>query len=177
VLVVTIASTGKVYVISQIEGIGANLAYATLNRSDISSVLEDELSPRTWPHCASPCPESARAGTYDVPADFQFEGKSFHARLVGVTQDFQKIRNLRITSGRYFDAEDFLAHFRVCLITEKLAQTAVALSRRREIHSPRSIPLHDYRNLPGGSAHVRASEIQDATLLVPFPLVKYITGG
>jgi putative ABC transport system permease protein len=36
VLVVTIASTGKIYVISQIEGIGANLAYATLDRNGAS---------------------------------------------------------------------------------------------------------------------------------------------
>ena len=40
VLVVTITSTGKVYMISQVEGIGANLAYATLDRSGASSALE-----------------------------------------------------------------------------------------------------------------------------------------
>src|ERR1700736_6026163 len=45
VLVVTIASTGKVYMVSQIEGIGSNLAYATLDRAGISSALEDELTP------------------------------------------------------------------------------------------------------------------------------------
>src|SRR5580704_6273312 len=45
VLVVTIASTSKVYMIAQIEGIGANLAYATLDRNGISSVLDDELTP------------------------------------------------------------------------------------------------------------------------------------
>jgi|SRR3984893_4075706 len=54
VLVVTIASTGKVYMISQIEGIGANLAYATLDRSGVSSVPEDELLLTiSWP-CAMP---------------------------------------------------------------------------------------------------------------------------
>src|SRR5882762_501227 len=178
VLVVTIASTGKVYVISQIEGIGANLAYATLNRSDISSVLEDELSPEDLAALRQSLPRvSAVAGTYDVPADFQFEGKSFHARLVGVTQDFQKIRNLRITSGRYFDAEDFLAHFRVCLITEKLAQTAVGF----EPSVGKFIRLDQFRctiigTFQEGAPTFGASEIQDATLLVPFPLVKYITG-
>jgi hypothetical protein len=45
VLVVTIGSTGELYIISQIEGIGANLAYATLNRSGASTALEDELTP------------------------------------------------------------------------------------------------------------------------------------
>ena len=178
VLVVTIASTGKVYIVSQIEGIGANLAYATLMRSEISSVLEDELSPEDLAALRQSVPGvSAVAGTYDVPADFQFEGKSFHARLVGVTQDFQKIRNLRITSGRYFDAEDFLAHFRVCLITDKLAQTAVGF----EPSVGKFIRLDQFRctiigTFEEGAPTFGASEIQDATLLVPFPLVKHITG-
>jgi putative ABC transport system permease protein len=38
VLVVTISSTGKAYMIAQIEGIGADLAYATLDRNGASAV-------------------------------------------------------------------------------------------------------------------------------------------
>src|SRR5437870_3480720 len=125
VLVVTIASTGKVYMISQIEGIGANLAYATLDRSGGSTALDDELTNDDLVAMRQVLPSViAVAGTYDIPIDFQLRGKRFHPRLVGVTEDFAKIRNLRITSGRYFDGEDFLAHFRVCLITDHLAQTA-----------------------------------------------------
>src|SRR5690348_278149 len=45
VLVVTIASTGKAYVVGQIEGIGANLAYAQLDRNGVPVVPGDELSP------------------------------------------------------------------------------------------------------------------------------------
>src|SRR6476659_10231576 len=44
VLVVTIASTGKAYVVGQIEGIGANLAYAALDRNGVPAVPGDELS-------------------------------------------------------------------------------------------------------------------------------------
>jgi putative ABC transport system permease protein len=178
VLVVTIASTGKVYIVSLIEGIGANLTYATLNRSDVSSVLEDELSPGDLAALRQTLPRlSAIAGTYDLPADFQFEGSSFHARLVGVTQDFQKIRNLRITSGRYFDPEDFMAHYRVCLVTDRLAQSAVGLGPA----VGKFIRLDQFRctiigTFQEGVPTFGASEIQDATLLVPFPLVKDITG-
>src|SRR5713226_887423 len=82
VLVVTIASTGKVYMISQIEGIGANLAYATLDRSGVSSVLEDELTPDDLVAVRQALPAvSAVAGTYDVPVDFQLRGKVLHPRL------------------------------------------------------------------------------------------------
>ncbi len=128
VLVVTISSTGKAYMIAQIEGIGADLAYATLDRNGVSATLDDELTPEDLVAVRQNLPAvSAVAGTYDIPVSVQLHGKEVHPRLVGVTQDFEKIRNLQITSGRYFDVEDFLAHFKVCLITDHMAQTAFGL--------------------------------------------------
>src|SRR5437016_7271636 len=90
VLVVTITSTGKVYMISQIEGIGSNLAYATLDRAGTSSTLQDELTPGDLSAARQTLPGvRAVAGTYDLPVDLQLRGKAFHPRLVGVTQDFE----------------------------------------------------------------------------------------
>jgi len=178
VLVVTIASTGKVYMVSQIEGIGANLAYATLDRSGASSVLEDELTPDDLVAVRHTLPAiSAGAGTYDVPVDFQLRGKPLHARLVGITEDFEKIRSLRITSGRYFDAEDFLAHFKVCLVTDHTAQIAFGLDPA----VGNTIHLDQFRctiigTFKEGVPTFGQSEIQDETLLIPFSLVKDITG-
>jgi putative ABC transport system permease protein len=85
VLVVTIASTGKGYMISQIEGVGANLAYATLDRDGIFSVPEDELTPDDLVALRqSVTAVSAAAGTYDVGIDLQLRGRMIHPRLVGV---------------------------------------------------------------------------------------------
>ena len=44
VLVVTVALTGKRYIIQQIEGVGANLTYAQLMRSGKVNALADEIS-------------------------------------------------------------------------------------------------------------------------------------
>ncbi len=176
VLVVTIASTGKVYVISQIEGIGANLAYATLDRNGLSSTLEDELTPDDLAAVRQAVPAVvAVAGTYDIQVDLQLRGKVLHPRLVGVTRDFEKIRNLRITAGRYFDAEDFLAKFKVCLITEHMAQIAFGLDPA----IGNTLRLDQFRCTIIGTFKEGVptfGQIQDDTLLVPFPLVKDITG-
>jgi putative ABC transport system permease protein len=178
VLVVTIASTGKVYMISQIEGIGANLAYATLDRSGGSTALDDELTIDDLVAVRRVLPSvTAVAGTYDIPIAFQLRGKMLHPRLVGVTQDFEKIRNLQITSGRYFDAEDFQAHFRVCLVTDQLAQSAFGFDSA----VGNTIRLVEFRctiigTFKEGVPTFGQSEIQDDTLLIPFPLVKDITG-
>ena len=178
VLVVTIATTSKAYMISQIEGIGANLAYATLDRNGISSVLDDELTPNDLVAVRQAIPAvGAVAGTYDIPVDLQLRGKSFHPRLVGVTEDFEKIRNLQITSGRYFDIQDFLARFKVCLITEHMAQAAFGLDGA----IGNTIHLDQFRctiigTFKEGVPTFGQSEIQDDTLLIPFTLVKTITG-
>src|SRR5205809_5347445 len=42
--------------------------------------------------------------------------------LVAVTQDFQTIRNLLVTKGRYFDDDDTKSRSKVCLLTEDLAR-------------------------------------------------------
>jgi putative ABC transport system permease protein len=178
VLVVTIASTGKVYIVSQIEGIGANLAYATLIRSETSSVLDDELTADDLAAVRQTISAvRAVAGTYDVPVTLQLRGRVVAARLVGVTADFEKIRNLRITSGRYFDDEDFRAHFKVCLITDNLAQSAFGL----EGVVGNTLYLDQYGctvigTFKEGVPTFGQSEIQDSTVLVPFRMVKDITG-
>jgi putative ABC transport system permease protein len=178
VLVVTIASTGKLYILSQIEGIGANLAYATLNRNDAFSVVEDELTPGDLEATRQLVPAiNAIAGTYDVPVDFQIRGHNLHARLVAVTQDFQKIRRLRITSGRYFDALDFRARSKVCSVSDDLGQRAFgpdsAVGHTVQLDQFRCTVIGTFKE---GVPTFGQSEIQDKTLVVPFPLVKEITG-
>lgn len=178
VLVVTIGSTGKVYIIAQIEGIGANIAYATLDRKEAWSVLDDELAPADLAAVRQELPAVREvAGTYDMPVAFQFRNKTFHARLVGVTRDFGKIRNLRITSGRYFDAQDFSSHFKVCLLTDHLAQHTFGFDP--VVGS--TILIDQFRctvigTFIEGVSTFGQSEIQDKTVLLPFPLVRDLTG-
>jgi putative ABC transport system permease protein len=177
VLVVTIGSTGESYMVSLIEGVGANLAYATLNRG-ASTVLDDELTPGDLAAVHQGI-SAVRviAGTYDVSVDLHIGGKAVAARLVGVTSDFEKIRNLRITSGRYFDEDESRSRFKVCLITDNLARSAFgfdpAVGNTAHFGDFRCTIIGTFNE---GVPTFGRSEIQDSTLLIPFPLVKDITG-
>jgi putative ABC transport system permease protein len=177
VLVVTISSTGEFYIVSLIEGIGANLAYATLSRGS-ATVLEDELTPDDLTAVRqSISAVRAVAGTYDVPVDLRIRGKAVRAGLVGVTDDFEKIRNLRITSGRYFDNDMFQLRLKVCLITDNLARSAFGFVPA----VGNTVQLGDFRctiigTFKEGVPTFGRAEIQDSTLLIPFPLVKDMTG-
>jgi putative ABC transport system permease protein len=178
VLVITIASTGKAYVVGQIEGIGANLAYAALDRNGVPAIPDDELSAGDLLAVRqSLSMVTAAAGTYDNPFDFKLRGKVVRARLVGVTEEFQKIRRLLMVSGRYFDAEDFVSRAKVCLVTEHIA--ADVFGRESSIGHPLQLE-HLRCTIIGvfreGVPTFGQSEIQDETVLVPFPLIKTVTG-
>jgi putative ABC transport system permease protein len=178
VLVITIASTGKTYVVGQIEGIGANLAYAALDRNGVPTIPDDELSSGDLTSVRqSLSMVTAAAGTYDIPFDFKLRGKMVRARLVGVTEEFQKIRNLVMVSGRYFDAEDFISRAKVCLVTEHIARNVFG----HEPPAGHPLQLEHLRcTIVGvfkeGVPTFGQSEIQNETVLVPFPLIKSITG-
>jgi putative ABC transport system permease protein len=174
VLVVTIASVGKSYVVAQIEGIGANLAYASLDRN--GRVPDDELSRQDLTAAKYLPGVTAVAGTYDLPARFVAAGKLVHARLVGVTEDFQKIRNLHVT-GRYFDPEDFSSRDRVCLVTDRVAKTAfgqnAAIGNTMRLDQFRCTIIGTFKEAVSTFGR---SEIQDQTVLVAFPLIRVMNG-
>ncbi len=178
VLVVTISTTGRAYIVAQVEAVGADITYATLHRSEDWSVLDDELTTGDLDAVSHSLPGvRLAAGTYDLPIAFQLRGKEVHARLVGVTPNFERIRNLRITSGRYFDPQDFAARFKVCLLSDILARDAFGP------HTPLGtvVPVDQFRctvigTFTEGVPTYGQSEIQDQTLLIPFPLVKDVSG-
>ena len=176
VLVVTIAGTGKQYIISRIEGIGANLAYASLDRNGNPVTLQDELTLGDLEAVRNTLPMiTAAAGTYDAPIDFNVAGRPRHARLVGATKDFLKIRNLVITSGRYFDDLDFHSRSRVCLVTDPILKRnpALVIGGNLEIDQFRCTLIGTFTE---GVPTFGQSEIQSETVLVPFPIAKLITG-
>ena len=176
VLVLTIAGTGKKYIMSRIEGIGANLAYATLNRNGSPVELQDELTLGDLDAIRNTVPGLvAAAGTYDAPIDFQISGRPRHARLVGTTPDFLKIRNLRITAGRYFDDEDFHSRSKVCLVTDAIMQQnpTLALGDRLRIDQFHCTLIGTFTE---GIPTFGQSEIQAETVLVPYKTARLITG-
>lgn len=178
VLVVTIVSTGKEYISHQIQGIGANIAYASLQRAGTQTRQEDELTPDDLNALRQALPGlAAIAGTYDMGGDFQVGNKTHHARLVGVTEDFQRIRNLKITSGRYFDDEDFVSRAKVCIITDHVSKAAFGpdspIGNTMKLDQFRCTIVGVFReSIPTFGQ----SEIQNETVLVPYPLIRSIIG-
>jgi putative ABC transport system permease protein len=180
VLVVTVALAGKKFIIGQIEAVGSNIVYAQLLNSNLgqTTTLADEITLADMDAVKQGIHQIAEvAGSHDVPLTVVAGGVARPVSLVGVTQGFQRIRNLLVLRGRYFDDGDFLESGKVCLLTEHLAQTVFPY----EDSVGQTIHVGELSFTVIGEFRERVqtfgqSEISDDSVLVPFSLIKYYTG-
>lgn len=176
VLVVTVALTGKHYIVGQIEGIGANLVYAELSTRGAS--LSDEISPADLEAVAQGIPGVVEvAGTRDFPMNMVVSGKEHSISLVGVTRGFQQIRNLVILRGRYFDQTEIVSRSKTCLLTEALASLVFPyedpIGKQIRVGELYFTVIGVFRER---IATFGQSEIARESVVIPFPLIAYYTG-
>ena len=178
VLVVTIALIGKTYVLAQIEGVGSNIVYATYTggtanaRSQADEIsLSDMEAIRHLPHVIE------AAGTYDMPTSIVVNGQEKPVALVGVTEGFQRIRNLLILEGRFFDDIDQATGAKGCLITQELARQlppGPMIGRQLRVGEQTFTVIAVFRERV---ATFGQSEIGAQSVLIPFGLMKYYSGN
>jgi putative ABC transport system permease protein len=180
VLVVTVAVTGRRYVIGQIEGVGANLVYANYEVNPQQAVVRsDEITLADMNAVRNALPNVvAVAGTSQALLRNVVNGGTEHGvTLFGATEGFQIIRNLLILKGRFLDAIDEQSRSKVCLITDDLA----GLVFPNEDPIGKSLRVGQISFTIVGVFRERVgtfglSEIQRYTVLVPFSLMQYYTG-
>ena len=180
VLVVTVALAGKRYIITQIEGVGSNLVYAGITRSNNSSrlTLGDEISLGDMEAMKTQIPQvTVVAGASDIPMTVVAAGVERPVKPVGVTDGFQQIRRLVVFRGRYFDPDDMMTHSKVCLLTQELAERVFP----RQDPVGQEIRVGDLRFSVIGVFRERIStfgetEIARESVLIPFGLMTYYTG-
>ncbi|MBI3483597.1 MAG: ABC transporter permease [Acidobacteria bacterium] len=175
VLVVTVALSGKQYILAQIEGIGANIVYAELVPS--MEVQADELSLGDMEAVRAGIAQvTEAAGTREIPQVVVVEGVERPVALVGVTEGFQRIRNLIVLRGRFLDADDMSSRSKNCVITRDLSD----LLFPAEDPVGRAVRLGELSFTVVGVFRERVatfgqSEIRRDSVVIPFSLMKYYT--
>jgi putative ABC transport system permease protein len=181
VLVVTIALGGQRYVLSQIEGIGANLVSAhVVNPGETGTLsVEDQITPADLDAIKQAMPQtiSEAAGTNELPMTVVLNGQERPITLVGVTPGFDRIRNLAILRGRYFDSDDMDSRSKVCVLTDDLARRAFPY----DDPDGKEIRVGELHFNVIGVVRERAAtfgqtEIKKESVIVPFSLLQYYTG-
>jgi putative ABC transport system permease protein len=180
VLVVTVAVTGRRYVIGQIEGVGANLVYANYEVNPQQAVVRsDEITLADMEALKNALPNvvAVAATSQGLLRNVVTGGTEHGVTLFGATDGFQVIRNLLILKGRFLDAIDEQSRSKVCLITDQLA----SLVFPNEDPIGKSLRVGQISFTVVGVFRERVgtfglSEIQRYTVLVPFSLMQYYTG-
>jgi putative ABC transport system permease protein len=125
ILVVTIALTGREYILQQIEGVGSNLIYMYYEAGGTVSgtkTLADDLTVGDMEAIAGLVGVSHATGIVVNNDHLSIDGKERQISVIGTTNEYLQVRNLRILSGRFFDRSDENSFGKVCVLTEELAR-------------------------------------------------------
>jgi putative ABC transport system permease protein len=178
VLVVTVALTGKKFVLSQIEATGSNLVWAEMiQRPDKPQPLSYEMTLEDLNAAAALPGVVAVAGVRELPMVVVADNAEHPVNLVGVTAGYQAIRRLLVVRGRYFDFADMSMRSKSCLITSQLSSRI--FGQENPVGKPLRMGELTFTVIGVFRERVETfglSDIQDNSVIIPFTLMKYYTG-
>jgi len=181
ILVVTISLTSRDYILEQVEGIGSNIifAYYASGGPDVAVADADYIKMSDVETIRQELGADTVAAT-GVMSNFDrmlIGGKEQDAKVIGTDQDYQAVRNIVISSGRFLDEGDVTLRAKVALLTDRLAE---------RMYGNRASALHQVIKLYGlqftviGTFHEKVetfgqSEVERDTILIPITVLRYFT--
>jgi putative ABC transport system permease protein len=181
ILVVTIGMTGKQYILNQIQSIGTNWIYAEYQggAQRVTNAPDDPLTIDDMNAAREEVPGIVAASPIVQLADRipVGNGKERDIQILGVYPEYSAVRNLIVTSGRFFDAQDEQEHNKVGVITEKLAvdlfgSTVNSLGKMIKISG---LPFTVIGTFKERVDTFGQSEVTDNTVDIPYSVSRYFT--
>ncbi len=182
ILVVTIGLTGKEYILREIQAIGANMMVANYQAGSIYGssssdylTLEDmDAVRRQVPGITSSSPMIELHDRITIPG-----GKERDVLILGVSSQYQWVRNLEILAGRFFDENDVRARSKVAVVMLNLA---IRLYGSPDAAVGQEIKLQGLPFVIVGVFKERVdtfgqSEISEETILIPHTVARFFTSN
>ncbi len=179
ILVVTIGLAGRQYVMKQIDGIGVNWIFAEYETGAqrLTNVSPDLLTIDDMKAVLREVPGIVAASPV-VPLQDRLPvggGQERDIQVLGVYPAYERVRNLVILSGRFFDQQDLAARNKVGVITDKLAE---------QLYGSDSSPIGQVIKLSGlpftiiGTFRERVntfgrSELTPDTVVIPYTVSRF----
>jgi putative ABC transport system permease protein len=184
ILVVTIGLTGRRFIMEEIQKVETNsveLEYAGGGSTAAERVLYDDYLTR----------EDEKAVLAQLPGVlYSSPILTMHNRInfgggvnkdtlvLGVSPQYQQIRNLVVPVGRFLDETDDFAHIKCAVVTELFARNRfgsddAAVGSNFEISG---IPFTIIGVFKESVTDFGVSEIEDQTILIPYSVARYFTG-
>jgi putative ABC transport system permease protein len=184
ILVVTIGLTGKQYVLDLIQKIGTNsveVEYSGGGATPGEQILYNDGLTRLD---ESAVDQQVPGVMYSSPVLTMHNRISFGGGVVkdtlvlGVSPDYQKIRNLIVVNGRFIDEEDDTAHIKGAVVTEPFAKDRYGSDDAAvgQTFQVQGIPFTIIGVFKEAVNDFGQSEIEDETVLIPYSVARYFTG-
>ena len=184
ILVATLGSTGKQYALDQLTSMGPNkieLQYGggTVSGPDNTTTPDymtlDDLNTVVdqVPGIVASSPMLEFHDNVSVGG-----GITKQTTLLGVSPQYRIVRNLVVVSGRFFDDQDEMAHEKVAVMVQPLAEELYGSARAAvgKTISIKGIPFAIIGVFREAFNTYDLSEISSHTMLVPYPVLRYFTG-
>jgi putative ABC transport system permease protein len=183
ILVVTIGLTGKQYVLRAIQGVGTNMVELEYSGGGVSAIVDtrndfltrdDESAVMEQvPSIAASSPMLEMHDRIAYPG-----GKLKDVLVLGVSPEYRQVRNLVITSGRFFDTQDEETHTKAAVVTEPFARerfgsTDAAINQSLNLSG---IPFTIIGTFKESIDTMGQTEIDTETILIPYSVARYFTG-
>jgi putative ABC transport system permease protein len=178
ILVVTIGMTGREYALSQIEAIGTNEIWAEYQGAQhISNSSLDPLTVEDVQAVQEQVPGVVAASPVvtlgeRIPVG---NGDEKDIQVLGVYPEYQRVRNLKVLSGRFFDAEDSQAHNKVGVITEKMARSVYGSPQAAigKVIKLTGLPFTVIGTFKESAETFGESEVGDNSMVIPYSVSRY----
>jgi putative ABC transport system permease protein len=181
ILVTTISLTGKQYLLNQIQAIGSNWIYAEYRSGSqrINNTAPDPLTIDDLTAARAAVPGIVAASPIidlsdRIPVG---GGRERDIHILGVSPEYETVRNLVIVSGRFFDLQDQQAHNKVAVLVDKLAQelygsSAEAIGQTLKVSGLPFTVVGTFRERVDTFGQ---SEVTDNTMVMPYTVARYFT--
>src|ERR1700677_4585820 len=185
ILVITIGLTGKQFILEELQKIETNsieLEYAGGGATAAERVLyNDSLTIEDEKAVQAQLPGVRYASpVLEMHERISFgEGVMKDTLVLGVSPQYQQIRNLLVPVGRFFDDEDDSAHIKCAVVSEIFARDRfgsddAAVGQTFEITR---IPFTIIGVFKEAATDFGNSEIEDQTVLVPQSVARLFSGS
>jgi putative ABC transport system permease protein len=184
ILVVTIGLTGKQYALNLIQSIGPNMVEVMYQGGSVAGP-NNTSSPD---YLTNADMDAVNAQVPGIVASSQMleirdhvsmgNGIQKEAMVLGVSPQYKDVRNLLLLSGRFFDDQDSTTHAKVAVVNAPFA-TALFGSVSEAVgksFSLSGIPFVVIGVFKESVDTFGQSEIEEQTILIPYPVARYFTG-
>jgi putative ABC transport system permease protein len=184
ILVVTIGLTGKQYILELLQKIGTNqveVEYAgggatpaeRARYTDYLTTKDEKAVDQQVPGVMYSSPVLDMHSRVSFPGGIQKD-----TVVLGVNSQYQFIRNLVVTDGRFFDDTDDTEHAKCAVVSllfarERYGSSDAAIGRNFQILG---MPFTIIGVFKESVDDFGMSEITDETILVPYSVARYFTG-